>query len=106
MIWWIVCFGAVSVTIFAKWYFADNLSRLRQNLSRQHRETLKIKESLQEARKTHQEILLFNKSKEMDILRTRKHIAEMRMQLQNKETKKEKEEAKKRDRRYDDPFFH
>jgi hypothetical protein len=92
VIWWIICFGAVTVTIFAKWYFADNLSRLRRNLSRQHREALEIKDALQDARKTYQDTLLLNRSKEIDISRTRKHLADLRLELRTptKESKKQK----------------
>lgn len=96
MLWWIICFVSVTITIFAKWYFADNLSRLRQTLSRQHREALEIKDSLTEARKTHQEILMLNKSKDIDIARTRKHIAELRLQLDNKSNAEDKKTGRHR----------
>lgn len=87
MTWWFICFGAIILTIFGKWYFADALSRMRRTLSRQQRETLELRETLQDARLTHQGLLRQIKSREIDISRMKKRLAEQQMELRSKAKK-------------------
>lgn len=94
MIWWSICFGSIILTIFGKWYFSDAASRLRSSLSRQQRETLEMKGQLQDLRQHHQDLLRHIKSKEIDISRMKKRLAEQEMELKGKinQAKTEKED--------------
>jgi hypothetical protein len=84
MIWWLICFGAIVMVIFGKWYFADAISRMRRTLSRQQREALEMKGALQDARHTHQDILRQIKIQEIDIARMKKRMAEQHLELHGK----------------------
>ena len=50
MIWWIICFAATILTIFAKWYFTTASERLRQTLLREQRLALELKGELSDLR--------------------------------------------------------
>ena len=95
MVWWLICFGAIILVIFGKWYFADAVSRLRRTFSRQQRETLELKEALQEARLNHHGLLRQIKGKEIDISRMKKRLAEQQMELRGKTNKAQKENPEK-----------
>ena len=94
--WWLICFIATILTVFGKWYFTNTISRLRQTLSRQQRETLELKGLVQDARVTHQNIVKLVKNREMEVARMKKRIAELNVDLHHKqqanapETKKNK----------------
>lgn len=88
MIWWLICFGAIIMVIFGKWYFSDALSRQRRTLNRQQREALEMKGALQDARQTHQDILRQIKIKEIDISRMKKRVAEQHLELRGQIKKK------------------
>jgi len=94
MLWWLICFGSIILTIFGKWYFSDAVSRLRRTLSRQQRETLEMKGQLQDVRQHHQDLLRHIKSKEIDISRMKKRLAEQQMELKGRinRAKAEKED--------------
>lgn len=85
MTWWIVCFIATLITIGAKWYFATGLARMRHALSRQQRETLELKGTLQDMRQGHADTLKLTKGKETDIARLKKRIAEQKTELRQKQ---------------------
>jgi|GEM_PF-1868463 Sec-independent protein translocase protein TatA len=102
MTWWLICFGAIILVIFGKWYFSDAISRLRRTFTRQQRETLEMKGSLQDARQSHQDPLRLIKGKEMDISRMKKRVAEQQMELKGKINKAKSDAEKsttRRDRR-------
>ena len=88
MIWWLICFAAIVMVIFGKWYFSDAISRMRRTLSRQQREALEMKGALQDARRTHQDVLRQIKIKEIDISRMKKRMAEQHLELRGKIKKK------------------
>lgn len=87
MTWWLICFGAIILVVFGKWYFSDAVSRLRRTFSRQQRETLELKGALQDARQVHQDLIRQIKGKEIDISRMKKRQAELQMELRGKENK-------------------
>jgi septal ring factor EnvC (AmiA/AmiB activator) len=102
MIGWLICFGAIILVIFGKWYFSDAIFRLRRTYSRQEREALEIKGALQDARQTHQDLLRQIKSREVDISRLKKRLADHQMDLQGKINKAKADLEKlniKKDRR-------
>lgn len=84
MVWWLVCFGAIILVIFGKWYFSDAVSRLRRTLSKQQRETLELKDALQDARQNHQSLMRQIRGKEVDISRLKKRMADQNMELNGK----------------------
>ena len=101
MLYWLVCFGAITSTIFGKWYFTDALSRLRRTHAKQQREALETKGTLQEVRLAHQDILRQIKMKEIEITKMKKRLAEQKVELQARENRPKtglNKLTKKRDR--------
>ncbi len=91
---WVIFFVAISLTITAKWYFSNAIARLRQNLSRQQRETLELKGTLTDARDAHRDVLRQAKTKEVDITRIKKRIFEQKTTIRLKIEQKERENTK------------
>lgn len=85
MAWWIICFMATLITIGIKWYFATGLARMRQTLSRQQREAIELKGSVQDMRQAYTDAIKQVKSREADIVRLKKRIAEQNVELQKKQ---------------------
>ena len=91
--WWVICFAATALVVFGKWYFSNNISRIRQILSRQHREALELKGSLQDARAANMHVNRQIKSHEVDITRSRKRISELNAEL---DTRREPDERSRK----------
>jgi hypothetical protein len=95
MVWWIICFGAALLVIVSKSYFSNAVSRLRQNLSRQQRETLELKGALTDARENHQNLIRLAKLRTVDISRVKKRMADQQSKIRNYESAKAREDKSK-----------
>ncbi|MCZ6634705.1 MAG: hypothetical protein O7G87_14975 [bacterium] len=92
MTWWIICVSAALLIIISKSYFSNAISRLRQNLSRQQRETLELKGLLTDAREVHQNLLRQAKLRTADISRAKKRIADQQVEIRRYESAKAQED--------------
>ncbi len=83
MVWWVICFAVVVVTLGAKFYLTTAVDRLRQTLSRQQRETLELKGALTDARQDHQQANRLAKDKAATIKRFKSQIAQMQGEIKS-----------------------
>ena len=77
MLWWLICFAATTVTIFAKWYFTTAVERMRQNLMHEQRVTLELKGELSDLRQDQKAQARRSRDREADIKRTKSGIASL-----------------------------
>ena len=83
MVWWVICFAAVVVTLGAKFYFTTAIERLRRTLSRQQRETLELKGALADTRQDHQQANRLIREKAASTKRLKSQIAQMQGQIKS-----------------------
>ena len=75
MVWWITCFAATAITIFAKFYFTTAVEKLRQGLVREQRSTLELKGELSDLRQDQKSRARRAREREADIKRLKSSIA-------------------------------
>ena len=77
MIWWITCFAATVITIFAKFYFTTAIEKLRQCLMREQRSTLELKGELSDLRQDQKTRARRSREREADIKRLKSNISSL-----------------------------
>ncbi len=77
MLWWMICFAATAVTIFAKWYFTTAVERMRQGLMREQRTALELKGELSDLRQDQKTRARKARDREAEIKRTKSNIASL-----------------------------